>query len=158
MAAKLTLLARKNIKENEEKTKEALEEIKEFLELPCDVTLDAAFPELEAWGVKNSRANQCGSVAFSYVEAFLGTLKYQFKEETAKQALQTTWTTGVIKLETAEKKKTDPYGYCKTEIRDGDLVITIWDYCNVSDCGRDLLAKLGDSSRFVTVFPPLFLN
>ncbi len=52
---------------------------------------------------------------------------------------------GVLRLEHAVKKKTDS-DYSSTNIRDGDLVVTVYEYCNVSDTASDLMGKLGDPS------------
>jgi hypothetical protein len=143
-------LARKNIKEYEEKTKEALEKIQAAVELASEVTLEPGHAAFEDFLSKKGTKNRVGEVYFSYVEALENHLQRDFKEDTAKQALQNAWTTGVLKIVPGTHKKGES-GYVKTAIDNGDLVVTVYDWCNVGETGAGLLDKLGDSSTGLPV-------
>jgi len=137
----LPVKAVQNMKENEEKRNEGLAAIQAATQLACEVTLDCDVP---TFGAKTSDINRVGDTIQYYVEAMQSYFERHFKEdEIARNALQAAWTTGVFKLEFGTKKKGQS-GYAETNIRDGDLVVTVFEVCNVSDTGRDLLDKLGD--------------
>ncbi len=68
----------------------------------------------------------------------------KFSDETAKASLQNAWTTGVIRLVVAPKPKSG--GYHETSVVDGDLQIQIFELSNISNIGRELIDKLGDST------------
>jgi len=127
--------------ENEEKRNEGLAAIQAATQLACEVTLDCDVP---TFGAKTSDINRVGDTIQYYVEAMQSYFERHFKEdEIARNALQAAWTTGVFKLEFGTKKKGQS-GYAETNIRDGDLVVTVFEVCNVDDTGSDLMDKLGD--------------
>jgi len=130
--------------------KETVEKIQAIVELPCEVTVEPGHAAFEDFLSKKGTKNRVGEVYFSYVEALQDRLSREFKEETAKQALQNAWTTGVLKIVPGVHKKGES-GYVKTAIDNGDLVITVYDWCNVGETGVGLLDKLGDSSTGLPV-------
>jgi hypothetical protein len=142
---KLPLIARKNIKENEEKVNEIKEKIAAVVEGAAEVTVDVNYPAFAAFVDKAGYQNRVGEVTVWYLEALSGMIANTFKEETAKAALQGAWTTGVIRLQSGTLKKGE-HKYSSLDIDNGDLVITVYNIGNVGDGFRDLLDKLGDSS------------
>lgn len=125
-------MARKDIKAHEEKVKEALERIQAVVELPAEPTLDVNYAQFSDFLTKKGTTNGVGGAAYAYVEGMAGRMEYTFKDEAAKSALQAAWTTGVLRIQGGVKDKKDTsYGYTKTEIDNGDLVVTVYDYCNV---------------------------
>jgi len=148
---KLPLIARKNIKENEEKVNEIKEKIAGVVEAAAEVTIDVNYPTFAGFCDKSGYQNRVGEVTVWYLEALGNMIASTFKEDTAKAALQAAWTTGVIRIQTGTLKKGEPYKYSSLDIENGDLVLTIYNIGNVGDGMRDLLDKLGDSSSGLSV-------
>jgi hypothetical protein len=94
---------------------------------------------------KAGYVNRAGEYANDVIQALLRNVKNQFKDDTSKAALQSHWTTGVVRLTVEAPRKTGP-GYNESAISNGDLVVTMCQLANVSDIGNDLLGKLGDAS------------
>lgn len=147
---KLPLVARKNIKENEEKLNEQKEKINKIVELSTDITIEPDYPALHALSDKNGYNNRVGDITGWLLEGFASKIEYVFKEETAKAALQAAWTTGVIRVRTGVNKKGENK-YNTTEIENGDLVITAYSCSNTGSVGEDLLDKLGDNDSGLSV-------
>jgi hypothetical protein len=128
------------MKENEGKRDELLQEMHDICELACDVTLDCNAPE---FGAKIKSLDSVGEAINNYLEAVVSNARYMFKDnELQRGAIQAAWTTGVLRIEAGNKKKGQS-GYSEVGVKDGDFVVTVFDYCNVSDTGSDLINKLG---------------
>jgi len=147
---KLSLINRKNIKENDEKVNEDKERIQKAVDLSTEVTLDADYANFAQFVEKAGYKDRVGEVVRWYTEAIANCMENTFKEETAKAALQSNWTTGVIRIRTATNKKGE-YKYESLDIENGDLVLTVYQLANVGSAMSGLLDKLGDSSTGLSV-------
>jgi hypothetical protein len=140
----LSLKNAQSFKDKEESRTEALQQIQEFVQLSCDVTLDVDAPAFSAKSDTAGYKDRVGEVIQWYIDAIKENLKRPFKDdELARAALQAAWTTGVIRLEFGTLKKNE-YKYVESNIRDGDLVVTVYNIGNVGETLGDLLPKLAD--------------
>jgi len=139
----LSVKSSQNLKEYEEQRTEALSKIQESIGLSADVTLDCDYP---AWSKKvdaDGYKDRLGEVVQWFIDAIKDRLVRMKDDELTKSALQTAWTTGVIRLELGTNKKGE-YKYQECMPRDGDLAVIVYQMANVSDTGSDLIGRLGD--------------
>jgi len=140
----LSVKASQNLKEKEEERNEALQKIHENVQLSCDVTLDCDYPAFAAKVDKDGYKDRLGEVIQWYVQGLGENVERNFKnDDLARSALQAAWTTGVLRIEVGTNKKGE-YKYNSTDLRDGDLIITVFSMSNTSDTGNDLISKLSD--------------
>jgi hypothetical protein len=85
-----------------------------------------------------------GEYVVDIVKGLQNNVQRSFKDdEIARAALQSVWTTGVVRLVLGTLKKGET-GYHKTAVENGDVVITLYQLSNVSDIGSLLVSTLDD--------------
>jgi hypothetical protein len=78
------------------------------------------------------------------IKALQNNISRSFKDdEIARAALQSAWTTGVVRLGLGAMKKGENV-YHKTAVENGDLVVTMLQLANVSDIASQLVHTLED--------------
>ena len=124
---------------------EAKQQLQEASGLASEVTFDVDYGTFGALVDKAGYQNRAGEFALDVLNALLSNVKRDFAAETSKAALQSNWTTGVVRLVPETPKKNGP-SYHDIAIVNGDIVISIFQLSNISDIGDKLLSKLGDAS------------
>jgi len=143
-ASGLSLKAALDVKKYAEEQTETIAAIQADTQLPTDVTVDVDLVVFSAFFDKAGYTDRVGEFVLDYLKAIHRNLERAFKEdETARSALHSHWTTGVIRLTLGTNKKNE-YKYTETQVDNGDLVVTIYQFSNVSDTAADVVSKLGD--------------
>jgi hypothetical protein len=92
-----------------------------------------------------------GEYVFDIINALQRNLESKFKDDDiARAALQSAWTTGVVRLVLGTAKKGDN-SYHKTAVENGDLVVTMYQLSNVGDIGSELINTLEDPATALSL-------
>jgi len=149
--AKLSLNARKNLKEFEAERDQHLAAIADVVGLSA-VTLDTDLAVLsEALGARDaSDKDNVGRIFYSrYLGGLAKNLAKHFAEETAKKSLHAAWTSGVLRIELRAVKAPNNKNHTQSVIEDGKYVLYVDPArigSNYISCGDDLLDNLKDGS------------
>jgi hypothetical protein len=145
-ASGLSLKAALNWKKYEEERDALLVAIHEAAQLPSEVTLDVDQVAMSAFVDAAGYKDRVGEYTVDYLKAISNVMNRVYKpDELARTALQTAWTTGVLRID-IQKPKKGSNDYSETNVTNGDLVVTVYKLGNVSDAANDLQGKLTDAS------------
>jgi hypothetical protein len=140
----LSVKSSQNVKEKEEDRNAALQQIHDDLQLSADVTIDVDWPAFATFVDKNGYNDRVGEVIQWFLDGFKYIIENQYKTvEIARNAVNSAWTTGVLKFELATNKKGESK-YNETVPRDGDIVVLVYSLSNAGSCGEDLKGRLTD--------------
>jgi len=140
--SKLPLKLRKNIRDTEEKFKENAAKIADAMGGAQEITLDVDWEATAESATASGYEHRAGEVLHDWIIGGLASnIVSLCKDETAREALVNTWTTGVIIHRTGDPKS----GYHSVTFEDGNLVIeskTKSLGSNVGQCGQSIQDQL----------------
>jgi len=143
-ASGLTLKAAQNWKKFEEQREQLLQKLQSDTQLAGEVTLDLNQVEFAAFIDKAGYKDRVGEYVVDIVKALSTNVQRFFKDDDiARAALQSVWTTGVVRLALGTLKKGET-GQHKTVVENGDILITMYQLSNIGDIGQLLVSTLDD--------------